>query len=496
MVYPTRKASIVNRIMKRRTQRRTKFRLSNHDLPKVASRKKRSEKSDSLLSKIDPNQTYWYRCYVEYPAIHNNDFNSKFRLRFRLPYSSFKALLHDIMNCDIFHQWNKASSKSPIELLILGSLRYLGRGWVFDDIEEATGIGKETHRQFFHKFILYGSTNLYSRYVNYPKKSSEAQTHQREYEVAGMHGAIGSMDACHVIIEKCCTRLKQNHLGGKSKLTCRSYNLTCNHRRQILHTTPGSPARWNDKTIILFDKFALDLQKGRILNDNVFELYQTNEHGEIISVKYCGAWLLVDNGYLKWATTIPPCKNTIFYEETRWSEWLESMRKDVECTFGILKGRWRILKAGVRLQGVDSCDKIWKTCCALHNLLLDVDGLSEHWDGELGVFDSYAFGDSMPFALTRLSNPLVRRQYDTSGMGAASHLTNEYESDEDSFDDNISNCSNIDEEEDAMSNNNMNSAEDDVNYVHNLSQEIFQKRLIEHFDILFKNNKIKWPRAK
>mgnify|MGYP003320353882 FL=1 len=123
--------------------------------------------------------------------------------------------------------------------------------------------------------------------------------------------------------------------------------------------------------------------------------------------------------------------------------------------------------------------------------MLDVDGLSEHWDGELGVFDSYAFGDSMPFALTRLSNPLVRRQYDTSGMGAASHLTNEYESDEDSFDDNISNCSNIDEEEDAMSNNNMNSAEDDVNYVHNLSQEIFQKRLIEHFDILFKNNKIK-----
>ena len=168
-----------------------------------------------------------------------------------------------------------------------------------------------------------------------------------------MHGAIGSMDACHVTIEKC-------SVGGKSKLTCWSYNLTCNHRRQILHNTPGSLARWNDKTIVLFDKLELDLQKGRILNDNVFELYQRNEHGEVISVKYCGAWLLVDNGYLKWATTIPLCKNTIFYEETRWSEWLESMRKDVECTFGILKGRWRILKAGVRLHGVDSCDKIWK----------------------------------------------------------------------------------------------------------------------------------------
>jgi hypothetical protein len=29
----------------------------------------------------------------------------------------------------------------------------------------------------------------------------------------------------------------------------------------------------------------------------------------------------------------------------------ESLRRDVECCFGILKGRWRILKVGVRLHG-------------------------------------------------------------------------------------------------------------------------------------------------
>ena len=80
--------------------------------------------------------------------------------------------------------------------------------------------------------------------------------------------------------------------------------------------------------------------------------------------------MLVDNGYLNWGTTIPPMKNTIYQDASRWSEWLESMRKDVECTFGILKGRWRILKSGIRLHGVDVADNIWMTCCALHNLLL------------------------------------------------------------------------------------------------------------------------------
>ena len=50
--------------------------------------------------------------------------------------------------------------------------------------------------------------------------------------------------------------------------------------------------------------------------------------------------------------------------------------------FGILKGRWRILKSGVRISGVDSVDHyVWLTCCALHNWLLDIDGLSEKWVG-------------------------------------------------------------------------------------------------------------------
>ena len=34
-------------------------------------------------------------------------------------------------------------------------------------------------------------------------------------------------------------------------------------------------------------------------------------------------------------------------KEKRWTKWTESMRKDVECVFGILKVRWRCLKAGV-----------------------------------------------------------------------------------------------------------------------------------------------------
>jgi hypothetical protein len=42
--------------------------------------------------------------------------------------------------------------------------------------------------------------------------------------------------------------LRQAHLDHKSKVTMRTYNLTCNHR-----------TRWNDKTLICSDNFKSEL---------------------------------------------------------------------------------------------------------------------------------------------------------------------------------------------------------------------------------------------
>lgn len=58
---------------------------------------------------------------------------------------------------------------------------------------------------------------------------------------------------------------------------------------------------------------------------------------------------------------------------------MESMRKDVECTFSILlKGPQRILKTGICLSGIDLADKIFLVvCCALHNWLMETDGFTK-----------------------------------------------------------------------------------------------------------------------
>ena len=117
------------------------------------------------------------------------------------------------------------------------------------------------------------------------------------------------------------------------------------------------------------------------MSDYELELFKYDKDGDMITTKYKGVWLLSDNVYLTWSTTIPPFKQTNIFSHNLFSEWVESMRKNIECDFGILKGRLLILKYGIRFQSVEKCDKLFKTLCVIHNLLLKADGLDIDWMG-------------------------------------------------------------------------------------------------------------------
>ena len=227
----------------------------------------------------------------------------KFRKRFRLPYPNFLQLVASVSESKLFDRWcgHKRNNKqaSPIELLVLGSQQYLGRGWMFDDIEENTAISKEVHRTFFHRFIKFGSTVLYEKYVLTPVFVNEAKTHMREFEEAGFPGCVGSSDATHIMTDRSEYNKKNNHLGLKSSLTARSYNICVNHHRRILYYTPDGPARWNDQTMVQFNRFITQIHSaGSTLQDNTFELLAHGRGGEVITVKYEGVYVIVDNVYL------------------------------------------------------------------------------------------------------------------------------------------------------------------------------------------------------
>jgi hypothetical protein len=74
------------------------------------------------------------------------------------------------------------------------------------------------------------------------------------------------------------------------------------------------------------------LHSGEILGNYVFGLYTYDAYDEVIKAKFHAYRLLVDH-----RTTIPLIKWTTSRMEIQFSVWLESLRKDVKCTFGFLK---------------------------------------------------------------------------------------------------------------------------------------------------------------
>jgi hypothetical protein len=456
-----------------------------------------------VVCPMTPHQSLWWMMYVQDPKVDDAHWNRLFRTRFRLPYNSFLELLQMMQfenfdpGNDIFVRWRerkdedskKKTRVSPMELLVLGSLRYLGRGWTFDDLEESTFISRDVHRVFFHSFVKFGAEHLYAKFVVPPSTIQELRECESEYRKAGFPGCIGSTDATHITLEKVRFGIRQPHLGFKSSQTTRTYNVTVNHRRKILHSTTGHPGRWNDKTLVRFDGLMHQLREGDLNSSMSFNLH--TETGKQRTVKGC--YVVVDNGYLQWPTTVPPYKHSTHRSELRFSQWLESLRKDVECTFGILKGRWRILKSGIRLHNTEVADNIWLTCCSLHNWLLDADGLSDgwqngipsHWETESGELRER----DIPESIRKLMDPNGAMPFSSGYEGSYCGFVD--------YDRGAIDNSNVDDD----NNGNLHMitttgalvGRDNVS-VNNLSLSLFRSMLVEHFNIAFHQHEVIWPK--
>ena len=116
------------------------------------------------------------------------------------------------------------------------------------------------------------------------------------------------------------------------------------------------------------------------------------------------------------------------YRERQWSALMDSVRKDVECTFGILKVRFRVLKVPSMWKYRRTFDNVFFTCCWLHNMLhtsraegSKYDFLWEPGDGSFSIEQAEQITTSLRCAALRfhMSKGLkLKRDFDCSGFGS------------------------------------------------------------------------------
>ena len=154
------------------------------------------------------------------------------------------------------------------------------------------------------------------------------------------------------------------------------------------------------------------------------------------------------------------------------------------------------MKTGVRLHNTEIVDNIWMTCCTLHcNMLLDVYGLSDgwkngvpsEWESESGEFDEI----DVPASIRKLIDPNGINQraictYDTKHCGFMDVDDHEDNNTEDIEYD--SQYNNTNQDKPVLLGNKGPIAINDI------SVKRFWDLLVEHFNVLFHNNKIVWPR--
>jgi hypothetical protein len=82
---------------------------------------------------LKSQESMWYMMYVSNPLINDDiSMHAKFHKRFCIPYMNYLELVDDCTLDYRFQKWcgfkKNNWQASPIELLVLGALRYLGRG--------------------------------------------------------------------------------------------------------------------------------------------------------------------------------------------------------------------------------------------------------------------------------------------------------------------------------------------------------------------------------
>ena len=89
------------------------------------------------IVKCKPQFHQWFTSCVFAPGVKSKKLPASFRRRFRMKHSSSLTLLSLVKESHDFKKWtrpkwnNSATSPSPMELLVLGSLCPLGKIWTF-----------------------------------------------------------------------------------------------------------------------------------------------------------------------------------------------------------------------------------------------------------------------------------------------------------------------------------------------------------------------------
>lgn len=326
----------------------------------------------------DTTKSVWWQRYFSAPMIEGTLAWEGFRDKFRTPWPMFNWLLDEARRSDLFP--DEANPKPgnppmPLGLKVASCLRYLALGCPVEANEEAASLSRSTMQIFHCRFMEWAVGKWEEEWIRGPQTPEEVAKEEKKFRLCGLPGCIASMDGVHCPWDRSPSQEKYVYVGKEGYPTV-AWNVCASHSKVVMHVNDAFGGNKNDKTMVQTDWFVEQMLENPLYKEMEFELLVDTE-GNTKRVK--GAWILCDGGYHRWIRTMAGWKQdeAPSLMLARCGKRMESIRKDSECTYGIIKKRHRILKVPSLLHRSQDIDNVFRMCCILHNWIMTFDGLDD-----------------------------------------------------------------------------------------------------------------------
>lgn len=246
--------------------------------------------------------------------------------------------------------------------------RYLVTGSSFRTLSFNFRVGVSTVSNIVGEIVTVIWTVLQPLHMPVPSKNQFLEIANDCFCLWNFANCIGCLDSKHVRI-KCPEKSGSMFYNYKHFFSMVLQGLVDAHYRFIVVDVGGCGKQNDGKTFESSDLF-------RLMQTNTLDIpHPACLPGTNVKAPYV---FVGDDAYPLMANLLKPyVKNELSFDEEMFNKRLSRMRKSVECAFGILFAKWRLLSTIIETKIVTT-EHIIKCICLLHNIIIDLEGMQHH----------------------------------------------------------------------------------------------------------------------
>jgi hypothetical protein len=173
---------------------------------------------------------------------------------------------------------------------------------------------------------------------------------------------VGSLDCMHTVWKNCPTAWQGSFQGKEGKPTIVLEGM-CDYHLWFWHVAYGYAGTLNDLTIL-----SLSTLLESMLDGSFHDLEGPWVPYKICDEEFTQLFMLVDGIYPQYSRFVKGFKEPITKRESKFSEWQEACRKDIERAFGVLQGKFQCMSRPFHQMTLDLVGKRVACCLILHNM--------------------------------------------------------------------------------------------------------------------------------